>query len=42
MQVTSRPQDGREPFETRFRVEFHDEPDATLLHRQAVATDAEV
>jgi hypothetical protein len=73
MHVTGRLQDGIEPFETRFRVEFHDEPDgrtrleirqwlpaplagpsnqgwlealdkldATLLHIQAAATDAEV
>ena len=73
MHVTGRLQDDIEPFETRFRVEFHDEPDgrtrleirqwlpahlagpsnqgwlealdkldATLLHIQAVATDAEV
>jgi uncharacterized protein YndB with AHSA1/START domain len=27
MHVTGRLQDGVEPFETRFRVEFHDEPD---------------
>jgi hypothetical protein len=27
MQVTGRLQEGIEPFETRFRVEFHDEPD---------------
>jgi uncharacterized protein YndB with AHSA1/START domain len=73
MHVTGRLQDNIEPFETRFRVEFHDEPhgrtrleirqwlpahlagpsnqgwlealeklDATLLHIQAAATDAEV
>ena len=27
MHVTGRLQDGVEPFETRFRVEFHDDPD---------------
>ncbi len=73
MHVTGQLQDDIEPFETRFRVEFHDEPhgrtrieirqwlpahlaapsnqgrlealeklDATLLHIQAAATDAEV
>jgi hypothetical protein len=73
MHVSGRLQDDLEPFATRFRVEFHDEPDgrtrleirqwlpahlagpsnqgwlealdkldASLLHIQAVATDAEV
>jgi hypothetical protein len=27
MHVSGRPQEGFEPFETRFRIEFHDEPD---------------
>ena len=27
MHVTGQLQDGIEPFETRFRIEFHDEPD---------------
>jgi uncharacterized protein YndB with AHSA1/START domain len=39
IQVTGRLQEGIEPFETRFRVEFHDEPDGRtrLENRQWLA-----
>lgn len=53
MHVSGRLQEGLEPFETRLRIEFHDEPDgrtrleafekvdATLLHAQVAATEVE-